>query len=268
MFKSPANTIWYLACGNSMKSLFFEYLIGTTTLSEIIEHTCKKEDWINIAKHFFERTQFPNCLSSTNGKHIRIERPENTGSEAFNYKTYYYLILIADADYCFTAIDIGAYGSNSDSSVFKNSNFGKKFLNNQMHLPEFATLLDYEEVGPLPFVFKFIIKQRVYNYRLSYARRTVECAFGIMTNKWRILHRPIDVKLDFCDHIIKACCILHNFVRQHDSKQLNESFQVSELQGIASIRTRSRNNVIDVRNLFADYFTSTAGALSWQYENN
>ncbi|KAA5655469.1 transposase family protein, partial [Pseudomonas aeruginosa] len=76
-------------------------------------------------------------------------------SEAFNYKKYYSLILlaIADADYCFTAIDVGAYGSNSDSSVFKNSNFGKRFLNNQMHLPESATLPDYEEVGPLPFVF-------------------------------------------------------------------------------------------------------------------
>ncbi|XP_037869966.2 uncharacterized protein LOC119629131 [Bombyx mori] len=231
-------TLRYLASGNSMKSLYFEYLIGTTTLSEIIEHTCKslwiclqptympektEEDWINIANFYFERTHFPNCLGSIDGKHIRIERPENTGSEAFNYKKYYSLILlaIADADYCFTAIDVGAYGSNSDSSVFKNSNFGKRFLNNQMHLPESATLPDYEEVGPLPFVFvgdeafplmehlmrpypnrNLSIKQRVYNYRLSYARRTVECAFGIMANKWRILHRPLDVKLDFCDHII------------------------------------------------------------------
>lgn len=91
-----------------MKSLYFEYLIGTTTLSEIIEHTCKclwiclqptympektEEDWINIAKVFLERTYFPNCVGSIDGKHIRIERPENTGSEAFNYKKFYSLIL-------------------------------------------------------------------------------------------------------------------------------------------------------------------------------
>lgn len=52
----------------------------------------------------------------------------------------------------------------------------------------------------------------IFNYRLSRASRCIECAFGILTNKWRVLHQPLIVTINFAD-IIKACCILHNFVR-------------------------------------------------------
>ncbi|KAL3277586.1 hypothetical protein HHI36_012928 [Cryptolaemus montrouzieri] len=84
-----------------------------------------------------------------------MERSENTGSEAFSNKMFYSLISSAEADenYCFTDIDVGAYGSNSDSSVFKNSNFGQRFLNIRMQLPKSVTF-EYEDVGPQQFVFE------------------------------------------------------------------------------------------------------------------
>jgi len=58
------------------------------------------------------------------------------------------------------------------------------------------------------------VARRIYNYRLSRARRMVDCAFGIVRNKWRIFHRAIHVCPYFWDVIVKTCCILHNFVRQ------------------------------------------------------
>jgi hypothetical protein len=58
--------------------------------------------------------------------------------------------------------------------------------------------------------------QDIHNYRLTRARM-VECAFGIVCNKWRIFHRAIDVCPDFCDVTVKTCCILHNFVHQRDA---------------------------------------------------
>ena len=45
----------------------------------------------------------------------------------------------------------------------------------------------------------------------------MECAFGIVCNKWRIFHGAIDVCLDFRDVIVKTCCILHSFVRQRET---------------------------------------------------
>lgn len=56
----------------------------------------------------------------------------------------------------------------------------------------------------------------VFNYRLTRARRYVECAFGIMTNKWRILHRPLDVSLDLAVKIVKTCCLLQNFIHKEE----------------------------------------------------
>jgi hypothetical protein len=54
-------------------------------------------------------------------------------------------------------------------------------------------------------------------------RRMVECAFGIVLNKWRIFHRAIDVCPDFCDVIVKTCCIPYSFVRQRDGFQFQDA---------------------------------------------
>jgi len=56
------------------------------------------------------------------------------------------------------------------------------------------------------------VKRRVYNYRLCRARMYVECAFGILSNKWRMFQRPHNVSPDFAVVIVKVCVVLHNFV--------------------------------------------------------
>lgn len=55
-------------------------------------------------------THFRHCLGTVHGKHIRCEEPDCAGSELYNYKRYHSLILIAvaDANYYFISVDIGA----------------------------------------------------------------------------------------------------------------------------------------------------------------
>jgi hypothetical protein len=48
----------------------------------------------------------------------------------------------------------------------------------------------------------------------------VECGFGIPCNKWGIFHRAIDI---YPDVLVKTCCILHNFVRQRDGFQFQDT---------------------------------------------
>lgn len=53
-------------------------------------------------------------------------------------------------------------------------------------------------------------KRKIFNYRLSRARQYyVECTFGILSNKWRVLHSPILVEPDLTDCIVKAKSILY-----------------------------------------------------------
>ncbi|XP_073421558.1 uncharacterized protein [Dendrobates tinctorius] len=108
-------TLRFLATGESLSSLHFQYRLGISTLSGIVADTCRAlcevlcleylplpttEKWLQIAEKFWELCNFPNCLGAVDGKHIRITKPARSGSEFFNYKKYFstVLMVIADAD--------------------------------------------------------------------------------------------------------------------------------------------------------------------------
>jgi len=61
-----------------------------------------KNDWIRTANEFYERTNFPNCIGAVDGKHIRIRKPNESGSQFLNYEKFFSTVLMAvtDADYC------------------------------------------------------------------------------------------------------------------------------------------------------------------------
>ncbi|CAI6353500.1 unnamed protein product [Macrosiphum euphorbiae] len=204
-----------------------------------------KDKWIDISKTFYSKTNFPNCLGAIDGKHIRCKNPENSGSLFYNYKKYFSIVLMAvvDANLNFIYIDVGAYGREADSSVFRQSIFGKMLYSQQLQIPD-PDALPLTENNIQPFVF-------FADEALSRARRTVECAFGVLANKWRVLHTTVLVEPNFCDDIIKACCVLHNFVRKRDGYNYDEEADVHNLDNLT---TRGRNvnrSGIDVRDNFA-----------------
>lgn len=57
--------------------------------------------------------------------------------------------------------------------------------------------------------------ERIFNYRLSRARRITENVFGIWSSKFRVLLKPIDLPPNKVQTVALACAYLHNFLRRN-----------------------------------------------------
>lgn len=287
-----------MATGISFSALHHQFLIGTTTISIIVKDVCNVickrlsgkelpeptcEQWLKISKEFFHLSNFPNCIGAIDGKHIRIKTPYNSGSLYYNYKHYSSIVLLAlaDANYCFTSIDVGAYGREGDCHIFNRSILGQRLRNNQLKLPEDKLLPNTN--NPVPFVIvgdeafglgehlmrpyprrNLTDSRKVFNYRLTRARRFVECAFGILSNKWAILHTAMSVQPKFAEVITKTVCILHNFVRRRDGYNFSDTLSC-DLESVTVCNLGHTMKSLEIRKHFEEYFTSPQGAIEWQY---
>jgi len=61
----------------------------------------------------------------------------------------------------------------------------------------------------------------IFNYRLSRARRVSENAFDILEQGFRVLGRPIELRVSTIDLVIRSACCLHNWLRMTSSNYIS-----------------------------------------------
>lgn len=255
-----------------------------TTLRDVHMRRPSITDFENTADAFYNKWNCPNCIGSIDGKHIRVKCPKNSGSMYYNYKQFFSIVLLAivDANYRFMLIYIGAYGKDSDGGVLHNSKIYHRIEKGTLKVPNTKLLPNTTNMAPFVFIGDeaFPLREHLlrpfpkkqlgdedksyYNYRLSRARMTVECAFGIAASKFRILQKSIETKIENADHIVKAICILHNMIidlekNQVDLRTIETKNEISSTNYLDSIRggrftNRTSQSVLEIRNTFVQYF--------------
>ena len=141
----------FLGCRRSYAALAVSFRLGISTIRYIIEEVCEAiwktraplhkplpitELLLATSKEFYLKWNFPNCVGSIDGKHIWLKCPSNSGSIYYNYRHYYSIVLqgLADARYRYIAIDVGAYGKQSDSGVFRHSSLYQLLSSNNFNI--------------------------------------------------------------------------------------------------------------------------------------
>ncbi|XP_044766239.1 protein ANTAGONIST OF LIKE HETEROCHROMATIN PROTEIN 1-like [Coccinella septempunctata] len=310
-----AVTLRFLATGDSYHSLMYLMKISKQTISSFMPEVCDAivealqgyikmpqsgEEWESIAKQFEEKWNFPNCVGAIDGKHIALKAPVRSGSDFFNYKGYFSIVLLAvvDANYNFIYVNVGCQGKISDGGVFNNTFFKKALEENSLHFPPPRALPGRSSTTPFvivaddafplsPNIMKAYSgshdkgsKKMIFGYRLSRARRVSENAFGAITNSFRVFRSPMATK------VTMAAVCLHNYLRKSSSRTVYNPVGIfdsesiddgeiipgfwrhdassSQLRDFAGIPRRSTAVAQAIRDEFAEYFISPIGKLNFQ----
>lgn len=242
----------------------------------------------SAADEFMKTRHFPNCAGCVDGKHVRIKCPPNSASMFYNYKQFHSVILqgVADAKSRFLCIDVGGYGRQSDSGVFQTTPLYKQ-LEDCSLMPENRPLpySGNTSTPPMPYVFlgdqgyplkTYLLKpyhrngasetEEHFNNKLSSVRRVIECAFGIVVAKWRVLKTEIQCSPDKVDIIVKCVCLLHNIVIDKEGSAQVDNYiaecttcDVVNNERHADLRRNNRAThlAISIRDSFKNYFTAS-----------
>ncbi|XP_047035257.1 putative nuclease HARBI1 [Helicoverpa zea] len=304
-------TLRYLATGRTYADMKFTCAISPQLLGKIIPETCKElfmalkddfikfpsttEDWLEVARGFANTWNFEHCLGAMDGKHIAIKQPPHSGSYYFNYKSYYSIVLFAvvNANYEYLYIHTGTNGRVSDGGVIQETDFYDKLENGLLNLPPPSILRNSQIVAPYVFIgddaFQLsdhVMKpyrkdintprnERIFNYRLCRARRTVENAFGITACRFRVLLSTISLEnVNNIDYVVMACCALHNFLRRNSSNYMtiqcmdheNHNHTVTpgewrqeqshQLHGLLNRGRNCEERAKVIRKLFTEYYNN------------
>jgi len=310
-----AMTLRHLATGEDYHSLRFQWRCAHNTISLVVREVCRAivaefsgevincpqtpDGWKQVAAKFGDRWNFPHALGALDGKHIAIRKPMNSGSYYYNYKHFFSIILMAlvDADYKFLWVDVGANGACSDSQVFNISQLKAQIDDETIGFPEPAPLpnddkdIPYFIIGDDAFPLKtWMMKpfsrrdlsreERIFNYRLSRARRIVENAFGILANRFRAILGKMLQEPETVEDIVLTCICLHNLMRMrypalqnHDLDHEDDDHNVilGQWRDFANMNDMEEGvpanptNVAKQQRIYYKHWVnSPAGSVAWQ----
>ncbi|MGB1592517.1 MAG: transposase family protein, partial [Promethearchaeia archaeon] len=128
-------------------------------------------------------------------------------------KGYYALLCMAvcDAERRILDYDISQVPTTHDSLAWSLSPLGGRILNGDLPDPYFISGDSAFALSPSMITPSGLPEHDDYDYHQSSNRMPIECAFGIIYQRWGVLWRPLRCRFDRRAPLVGACIRLHNF---------------------------------------------------------
>ena len=177
---------------------------------------------------FQSKAGFDNCVGCINGMLLWTEKPfqkhcEKVGVDSEKFycgrKGKFGLNMqgVCDARRRFTYISVQHPASELDYLAFVTSSLYQK-LTEGTGLPDGYCLYGdnayvNETYMAVPFPNTSSGPKDAYNYYQSQVRINIECAFGVTTNRWRLLISPLsaNIPINRMNALLSCLCKIHNF---------------------------------------------------------
>lgn len=206
--------IYWLATNSDYRSIGNLFGVGTSTVCKSVHMVCKaiedhlvskyitfpqNSDLKKVINGYKDEWGFPNCGGAIDGSHIPIIAPQDAHGDYLNRKGFYSLILqgVCDHRHVFTDVNIGWPGRVHDARVLRNSEIFQKGEITKHLFPDWKKKILPEKEIRMPVVItgdpayplrSWLMKpyigrgnltpsQRLFNYRLSRTRMTIENSF-------------------------------------------------------------------------------------------
>ena len=285
-----AVTLYYLASTAEYRTIGNLFGVSRSFVCQCIQEVCraiaktfptvisfpKADDLLKVIRGYKETWDFPMCAGAIDGTHIPILAPTKNHSDYVNRKGFHSILMqaVVDCNYLFRDVVIGWPGSVHDARVFSNSSIFEKGNENCLFPDDLTEEICGVDVPPiiiadpayplLPWLIKGYPKneatgsQRLFNYRLSRARMTVENTFGRWKGRYIRFTKRVDMAIPALVRVIHASCILHNICESLKNEFLPHWHNAEELAEESTTPSLDETHEQDaelVRSALTEYFT-------------
>lgn len=296
-----ALTLYYLASTAEYRTIGNLFGVSVSFVCICIKEVCeairsrlskkirfpKGEEILQVMQHYKDKWGFPMCAGCIDGTHIPILAPTESHADYVNRKGFHsiHMQAVVDGHCLFRDVVVGWPGSVHDARVLSNSTIFKKGVDNTLFNGVETLCIHGKDIPPLIIgdpaypLLSWLIKrypennntpriQRVFNYRLSRARMTVENTFGRFKGRFKRFSKRVDMEVSALVAVITASCILHNVCEAQNNDFLPEwegqppSEQPLEDRDVDI--TVDVADAEDIRGALAEYFISPEGSLTEQ----
>lgn len=265
-------TLRYLGSASLQLSVADTLNLSQPTVSLCIRRVCEAlvnrvddfikwpSDVVAVQSSFSAIASFPRVVGALDGTHVRIRQPK-LNPNAFINRKYYPSInvcAVADPHFKFTFASIRWPGSCHDSFVLRQTSMWNAFEDRSRQgiiLGDSAYPCRQWLMTPFPTPRNR--SEEAFNLAHKKTRAIIECAFGMLKKRFRILHDEMRVDPEKAPLLILAAMILHNIALDMRMPDFDEETLTSTVAVPSDpAPSRAQENGMAMRQHIADAFFS------------